>query len=276
MKAILTTILLCFVAWQAHSQEPLQPKFRQVVDVSKESKPLHLYLLVGQSNMAGNSPVEPEDTLAHPRILRLNQAGEWEIAKDPLRYDKAIVGMGPGMSFARYLADQDTGVLIGLIPAAVGGTSINLWQPGAYDSVTHLYPYDRALAMTNIALQSGILKGIIWNQGESDSKPGREVGYEAKLEAVVRQFRNDLAMRELPFVAGLLPDFQLVKEKSGVKTRNESAIEINRAIRHLKKQLRHYQVVSLKNATDKGDGLHLDSRSAREMGVKYAKAIRRM
>jgi hypothetical protein len=58
----------------------------------------HLYLLAGQSNMAGRGKVEGQDMQTHPRVYVLNQGNEWELAKDPLHFDKpGIVGVGPGI-----------------------------------------------------------------------------------------------------------------------------------------------------------------------------------
>ena len=37
----------------------------------------HLYLLIGQSNMAGRGKIELQDKVAVPRVLMLNKANEW-------------------------------------------------------------------------------------------------------------------------------------------------------------------------------------------------------
>ncbi len=44
----------------------------------------HLYLLVGQSNMAGRGRVGETDQLPHPRVLMFTQQREWALAVDPL------------------------------------------------------------------------------------------------------------------------------------------------------------------------------------------------
>ena len=54
----------------------------------------HLFLLVGQSNMAGRGTLEKQDTTPHPRVLMLNKAGEWAPAVDPLHFDKPSAGVG--------------------------------------------------------------------------------------------------------------------------------------------------------------------------------------
>ena len=51
---------------------------------AKES--FYIFLLAGQSNMAGRGFVEAEDTLSDPRVLSLNKNNEWVYAKEPLHY----------------------------------------------------------------------------------------------------------------------------------------------------------------------------------------------
>ena len=90
-----------------------------------QDAPLDLYLLAGQSNMAGRGTVSAEDTVAHPRVFALRADGSWSLARDPVHFDKPrVAGVGPGLAFGRALAEATPGVRIGLIPTAVGGTPI--------------------------------------------------------------------------------------------------------------------------------------------------------
>ena len=91
---------------------------------------MHLFLLVGQSNMAGRGKVEPQDTVPIPRVLMLDRQRTWVPAVDPMHFDKPVAGVGLGRSFAARIADAHADVTIGLIPAAVGGSPIDAWQPG--------------------------------------------------------------------------------------------------------------------------------------------------
>jgi hypothetical protein len=43
-----------------------------------------VFLLIGQSNMAGRGTVTPADQVPHPRVLMFNGAGEWVPAVDPM------------------------------------------------------------------------------------------------------------------------------------------------------------------------------------------------
>jgi hypothetical protein len=57
--------------------------FAQTASLPPKEK-FHLFLLAGQSNMAGRGTVTPQDKTPHPRVLMLNQAGEWVPAVDPM------------------------------------------------------------------------------------------------------------------------------------------------------------------------------------------------
>src|SRR6187431_1033617 len=150
---------------------------------------MQLFLLAGQSNMAGRGKIEPQDSVVLPRVLKLDSTMRWVPAVDPLHWDKpAIVGVGPGRSFARAIAARDPGHTIGLIPAAVGGSPISSWEPGALDPATRTHPYDDALARLRVAQKSGTLRAILWHQGESDATPARSVLYAAKLRALIARF----------------------------------------------------------------------------------------
>ena len=99
MKRILFSLLLLpllggSLFCHAAEPEPLPSKDR-----------FHLFLLVGQSNMAGRGVVADEDRTAHPRVLMLNQAGEWVPAIDPMHFDKPIAGVGLGKTFGQIIAD---------------------------------------------------------------------------------------------------------------------------------------------------------------------------
>ena len=145
---------------------------QQETDVKLPPKEnFHLFLLAGQSNMAGRGKVADEDREVHPRVLAWTKDGTWQPAVDPLHWDKSVAGVGLGKSFALALAAENEDVTIGLIPTACGGSPISSWQPLGYHAQTKSHPYDDALKRAQQAMQDGTLKGILWHQGESDCKP---------------------------------------------------------------------------------------------------------
>ena len=113
--------------------------------------------------MAGRGVVEPQDRVADLNVVMLDRTGVLVI--DPIHYDKPIAGVGPGHSFARALVANDPNAHVGLIPAAVGGSPISSWEPGALDPATKTHPYDDALVRARAAMRDGRLRAILWHQG---------------------------------------------------------------------------------------------------------------
>lgn len=229
--------------------------------------PLHLYLLAGQSNMAGRGDVEELDRTTGPNIFALDADMVWGPAKEPLHFDKPdIVGVGPGFAFGRAMAEARPGVRIGLIPGAVGGSSIRAWLPNAVHPQTNTRPWDDALSLTFrvLAQQGGELKGIIWHQGEADSNEFAPQ-YEDALVDLVERFRREFQNPDLPFVAAPLAEYFVAD--------NPAAADINAATARLPERLPHTTVISADGMIPKADNVHLDTASAREIGRRYAEAM---
>ena len=62
------------------------PMNRESVAQLPEQENLWLFVMAGQSNMAGRGLVEPADTLSDPRIFSLDQNNQWVYAKEPLHF----------------------------------------------------------------------------------------------------------------------------------------------------------------------------------------------
>ncbi len=216
--------------------------------------------------MAGRGKVESEDTITHPRVWMLNKNNQWVPAKKPVQFDKPdVVGVGPGLSFGKAMAEKNPDVIIALIPAAVGGSSIDVWKKGAFHANTNSYPYDDAIKRATYAKSFGSLKGILWHQGESDCKADKVDGYEKKLMQFINTLHIDLKAHQLPLAMGMMGDFLLIK--------NEYAKRINEAISEVAHQYKTINVVSAAGLTHGGDYLHFDAYSARELGKRYAEAF---
>ena len=231
----------------------------------KQDKGFHLYLLIGQSNMAGRGEVEPQDREIHPRVFTLNREREWIPAVDPLHFDKPVAGVGPGLAFGKMMADHDPAVRIGLIPCAAGGSSISVWRHGAYWEQTKSNPYDDAVQRTSIAMKYGVLKGILWHQGESDSNEKDAKLYEDRLVKLINTLRTDLYTPEAPFIAATLTDFT----RPGGQHRQI----VNEAIRNMPRIVKYAAYVETTGLAHKDDDVHFDSASARELGRRYAEAM---
>ena len=108
----------------------------------------HVYLLIGQSNMAGRGKLDNDNRILTERVVKLENNGNWAEAREPLHLDKISAGAGLGASFARIMADADPSVTIGLVPCAYGGTSLDEWAPDRY-------LYKQAVLKTKEAMRRG-------------------------------------------------------------------------------------------------------------------------
>src|SRR5688572_1074767 len=85
----------------------------------KPDTSFHIYLLIGQSNMAGRGALDSLSKQENPQILMLTKEDKWIPATDPLHFDKpVIVGVGPGISFAQSMLTGNKHGKIGIIPCA--------------------------------------------------------------------------------------------------------------------------------------------------------------
>lgn len=229
------------------------------VFAQKTDPNFELYILAGQSNMAGRGPItEAYVSAGNENLLMLNKEGKWVQAKHPLHFDKPTAAVGPGLAFGLKMLKANPKVKIGLIPTAVGGSPIESWLPGALDAATGTHPYDDAVARIKIAMQSGVIKGIIWHQGESNSnRPEQVKAYLAQLTELIERFRKLTGNDHLPFVAGELGRYAPFGN-------------INDEINKLPATVPYTAVATTENLVHRGDNLHFDSPSADELGKRYA------
>lgn len=225
----------------------------------------HLFLLVGQSNMAGRGVVTPADKTAPARVLMLSKDGTWVPATDPMHFDKPAAGVGLGRTFGIEVAAATPGVTIGLIPCAVGGSPVAAWVPGYFYDATKSHPWDDAMRRAKLALQAGTLKGILWHQGESDANAKSAPLYEAKLHDLIARFRAELQAPAVPFIVGQIGKF------AGAPW-NEFQNQVDRVHRDVPLKVKGTAYVSAEGLNHKGDKLHFDADSYRVFGKRYAEA----
>lgn len=230
---------------------------------NKEQIPnLDIYLLIGQSNMAGRAeiPENEKDSLNMVFLFRNDSVGIWEKAANPLnKYSTVRKGinmqkLGPGYSFAKKISNYYPGRNVGLVVNARGGTSIKEWAPSGR-------LYKEALKRIKEASRWGKVKGILWHQGEADFKT--KESYISDLKYLVESFRNDLDNSSLPFVLG-----QIYLANKGKKGFNDLLLEVPRYI--------PYTGVVKSDSTSTFDNLHFDTASQILMGERYAEAMRRI
>lgn len=177
-----------------------------------------LWVLAGQSNMEGVgdlADVTPPD----PMVQLLGMDGKWARAAEPLHWlvdspdvihsgnpdDRAqrsagyhrtrAKGAGLGLPFAVTLAHA-TGVPVGLVACAHGGTSMAQWDPAKKgEGGKSLY----GSMLRQVKLAGGKVKGVLWYQGESDANADAAKVYPKVFADFIGAVRSDLGQPELPF-----------------------------------------------------------------------------
>ncbi|KAI3803720.1 hypothetical protein L1987_31881 [Smallanthus sonchifolius] len=225
----------------------------------------HIFILSGQSNMAGRGGVKnkqwdrlvPHDCKPDPSTIhRLNANLIWETAQDPLHADidtTKTCGIGPGMSFANAVKDYITGV-IDLVPCAVGGTAIKEWAKGQ-----KLYE-DMVRRAKSAASSGGEIKAMLWFQGESDASSKTDAeSYKPNMENLIHNIRSDLELPSLPIIQ--------VAIASGDEGYLEVVREAQKAI-----DLPNLVCVDAKGLELKEDNLHLTTEAQVQLGHMLADA----
>lgn len=235
-----------------------------------ELRPVHLpakeniwvFLLAGQSNMAGRGQVEPMDTLSNPRILSINKSGDIIIAKEPLHfYDPPMTGLDCGLSFGNELLNYvPDSVYLLIIPTAIGGSSISQW---INDSTHRKVPLlSNFREKTNIGKQTGEIKGILWHQGESDAASEETIKiYDEQLRRLFTIFRGAAGNMELPIFMGELGSYSKTPE-------NWKAIN-NKMADYVETDPSAY-LIKTSDLIHKGDSVHFNSESQRILGQRFA------
>lgn len=161
---------------------------------------LHVYVLIGDSTMAGTAAIADEQSPVIDRCFVLNDNNEWEAAKTPLnRYSTvktkdAPLKLGPGYGFAKAMLAADKDISIGLIVNAAEGTKVEDW----YMKSTY---YRETRRRTKIARMTGTLKGVLWHHG-CKTAGGSPID---EMKTLAANLRMDLALLNLPFIVGEVP-----------------------------------------------------------------------
>ncbi len=242
----------------------------------------HIYLCFGQSNMEGypgipeeeKGPIDPRfQVLASTDFPELGrQKGNWYPATPPLSRPSA--GLSPADYFGRALvAALPAGIRVGVVNVAVGGCKIELFDSAteaAYVATAPEWmkpalaayggsPYQRLVEMGRLAQRSGVIKGILLHQGESNTD---EADWPAKVKVVYENLLRDLGLdaADVPLLAG-----EVVSADQEGKCASMNAI-----IATLPATIPTAHVVSAAGCPCHPDFVHFTPAGYRILGARYA------
>lgn len=266
VRSIVFAFMFC-LAFSTHGQTLRTENFPRVESFPRKLPPkkkVWVFILAGQSNMAGRGFVEPQDTIPNDRILTINKDNKIIHAKEPLHfYESKRTGLDCGLSFAKELLQSvppDVSIL--LVPVAIGGSSSFQWLG---DSL-----YRGVKLMTNfknrvdVALKHGKAKALLWHQGESDTHPDTIPGYEHRIEELFKKMRAVAKNETLPVLIGELGSFS---------TDNGNWSQINQAMHRYAEKDMHAHVIDTSDLKPMNDLIHFDGPSQRLLGQRMAAAF---
>jgi hypothetical protein len=247
----------------------------------------HCYLLFGQSNMAGGCKIGVNATdcdtssagAQRVKVLAWGDCNTMSTACTSLKivrtYDKWYTAfppyhncseaIGPADYFGKTLIDSIRGdIKIGFIPCALSGQAIAVFdtQPVNGSSKITRDGYAWMVKRCKIAQQTGVIKGILFHQGESNSGEGD--AWVTKVAAIVKNLKTDLGLSDsIPFIAG--------------EMRYDGCCPgLNPYVNKLPAKITNCKVASasgLQKRETEGDNYHFSTPSMREFGVRYAAAF---
>ena len=201
---------------------------------------------------------------------------KWYTAFPPLH--DCDDGIGNGDNFAKTMLDSvREDISIGLIPCAFSGQSTNIFKKGNqtniadwlnYDlfKMSPVSIYDWMVERCKIAQESGIIKGILLHQGETDSNAGWWVG---TTKEIFNNLKSDLSLDdEIPILVG-----ELLQDAGACCAAH------NQSVHQLASEYDHCEYVSsegLKMLPGDSWRAHFDCEGHKVFGKRYAEKLLEM
>ena len=250
-----------------------------------QNKKFHIYLCIGQSNMEGNArKFEAQDSIVDSRFKvmetidcpNLNRTkGNWYTAVPPLC--RCNTGLTPSDYFGKTLvANLPKNITVGVINVAIGGCKIELFDKDNYQTYVESSPswlknmvkeydgnpYARLVEMAKIAQKSGVIKGILLHQGESNTN---DTLWTKKVKLVYDNLMKDLKLnpKKTPLLAG-----ETVNADQG-----GACASMIKIIATLPQTIPNSFIISSAGCPAIDDHLHFTVSGYRELGKRYAEQM---
>ncbi len=224
-------------------------------------KNIWVFIMAGQSNMAGRGLVEPKDTLVSERVLTINIKGEIILAKEPIHfYEPSKKGLDCGLSFGKNLIKHiPDSISVLLIPTAVGDTSVSQWLNNTTHQNIELLSNFKEKA--DLGKNYGHVKAILWHQGESDAVEKKIIAYKENLKNLFEKFRTIVGNPDLPI---------LMAELGSYSSNEKNWQLINNKIEEIAESDINIESFSTFDLKDRGDKVHFNSEGQRIIGKRFA------
>lgn len=247
----------------------------------------HIFLCFGQSNMEGGGRIQEHERTVDQRFQVLadfdqpdrgRTMGQWYDAIPPLT--RRTRGISLVDAFGRTMvANLPEKYRVGVVKVGVSGTKIELWDKDAFRDyfaalppadawkirIANEYdgnPYAYLVKLARIAQQSGVIKGILVHQGESNFQ---DEAWPRKVKIVYDNLIKDLNLKpeDVVLLAG-----EVVHEDQ----RGEKA-NANTIMKRLPAALPNSHVISSAGIPCNPDRLHFTADGQRELGRRYAEKM---
>lgn len=250
-----------------------------------QDKNFYIFICFGQSNMEGNARVEPQDTIGVDARFQVLQAvdcsdkgrvkNNWYTAVPPLARCKT--GLTPADYFGRTLAATlPKKIKIGIINVSVAGAKIEVFEKDQYQTylstapewmknIANEYggdPYGRLVELAKLAQKSGVIKGMLLHQGESNPNDSL---WTQKVKGIYDNLVKDLDLKpkKVPLLAGETVN----ADQQG------ACANMNKIIATLPDKLSNSYVISSAGCPCSRDHLHFTAEGYRMIGTRYGEKM---
>jgi hypothetical protein len=231
--------------------------------------------------MEGQGTIESQDQTVDSRFKMMSalncsnlghQYGEWYTATSPLA--RCYNGLGPADYFGRTMIENlPENITVGIINVSVGGCDIGLFDEVNYanyytadyiESAAMEYggsPYARLVELAKLAQKDGVIKGILFHQGETNTG---QTDWPNKVKAVYDNLISDLNLdpTQTPFLAG-----EMLYANQGGACASHNAIVAN-----IPTTIPNSYVISAEGLPGE-DQYHFNSAGYRTFGERYAQQM---
>jgi hypothetical protein len=244
----------------------------------------YIYLCFGQSNMESGGKMDEADRTVDKRFQVLAdfdstnrgwKKGQWFDAVPPLS------AKGRGICMVDYfgrtmVAGLPKPIRVGVVKVSVPGCKIELFEKSIYTNyaatvppwmknIIKAYdgnPYQFLVEHAKVAQKSGVIKGILLHQGESNPN---DKEWPNKVKGIYDNLMRDLNLQpgEVPLLAGETVNADQQGACAG----------FNKIMAELPKTLTNSYVISSAGCTCNPDHLHFNSAGSREFGKRYGEKM---